>query len=59
MYPKEDYFAYLDYLRKSGIVNMFAATPYIMRNFNILSYKKADEILKEWINTFEERHPGE
>lgn len=51
----EKYFKYLDWLRETGITNMFGAAPYLEEAFGI-SRKEAREVLGEWMRTFEERH---
>ena len=53
---KQDVFEYLDDLRKSGVTNMLGATPYVACEFDI-KHREASELLKEWMDTFEERHP--
>ena len=52
----EDYFIYLDILRESGITNMFGAVPYLLEEFSELSEIEAKRILKNWMETFSERH---
>lgn len=52
----EEYFEYLDCLRESGVTNMFGATPYLVEEFSI-EKEEARKILKEWMDTFDERHP--
>ena len=52
----KSYFKYLDDLRESGITNMFGATPYLMRTFSELSEENAKKLLKNWMETFSERH---
>lgn len=42
---------YLDELRDSGVVNMFGATPYIMREFGG-DNKTAKNILLEWMDSY-------
>ena len=49
---------YLDDLRKSGVTNMFGATPYLEREFPALSRKEAGDILGYWMETFSDRHPS-
>lgn len=53
-----EYFEYLDELRDSGVTNMFGATPYLEDEFSV-SKREARVILKEWMRTFDERHPEE
>lgn len=55
MVANEDHLNYLDELRESGVVNMFGAGPYLEEEFD-LSKQEARTILKEWMNTFGERH---
>jgi hypothetical protein len=43
-------FDYLEALRESGITNMFGATPYIERVFNV-PRKEAVSLLIEWMET--------
>jgi hypothetical protein len=49
-------FLYLDRLRESGIVNMYGARPYVEDEFG-LGRQEAKELLIEWMETFEDRHP--
>lgn len=53
---KEEHLNFLDALRESGSTNMFGASPYIMKAFN-LSKNDSMEILSYWMQTFSERHP--
>lgn len=52
----ENYFNYLDELRKSGNTNMFGATPYLINAFPELTKQEARDILQQWMGTFGERH---
>ena len=52
----EDYFTYLDILRESGATNMFSAIPYLLEEFSELSEVEAKKVLKNWMETFSERH---
>lgn len=52
----EKHLKYLDNLRKSGVTNMFGATPYLMRAFKKLKKDEARDVLLYWMRTFEERH---
>ena len=54
---KEKHLLFLDSLRESGVVNMFAARPYLNDAFKDLTGKEAGDILQHWMNTFSERHP--
>ena len=50
-YVTQEHLEYLDNLRESGIVNMFAASPYIEKRFKV-SQKEAIQILTYWMETF-------
>lgn len=54
MENKDVYFNYLEDLRKSGVTNMFGATPYLEAEFEELSHAEAVEILKEWMKNYNE-----
>lgn len=56
MDEKETVFVYLDELRESSITNMFGAAPYLQKKF-YFNPKKAKDLLIEWMETFEARHP--
>lgn len=45
------YWIYLEELRKSGVTNMFGATPYLMNEFN-LDEKEAAKILADWMHNY-------
>lgn len=45
------YWIYLERLRRSGVVNMFGATPYLMDEFG-LSKREASNILAEWMRNY-------
>ena len=53
----EDYFVFLDALRESGSTNMFAAAPYLVAEYPELKKTQARVILKEWMESFSDRHP--
>ena len=55
---EKDVFEYLDNLRDSGITNMFGAVPYLQTDLG-LSRNEASRVLREWMETFDERHPEE
>lgn len=48
---KNKYWIYLENLRKSGVVNMSGATPYLMKAFD-LDRKEAEKILLEWQDNY-------
>ena len=48
---KQEYFAYLESLRDSGVTNMFGAAPFLQHQFG-LSKQEAKEVLLEWMNSY-------
>lgn len=46
------YFNYLENLRKSGVVNMYGARPYLERDFR-LSENEARNILLKWMENYD------
>ena len=52
----DEYFEFLDELRKSGVTNMYGAVPYLMAAFDYLSEDEAKHILIDWMKTFSDRH---
>jgi hypothetical protein len=48
----EQHKEYLDNLRESGVINMFGASLYLVRDFPELSSKEAKTVLSEWMRTF-------
>lgn len=48
---EQEYFDYLDLLRESGAINMFGASPYLAKEFN-LDKKQARKILSKWMQNF-------
>jgi hypothetical protein len=54
---KEEHYTYynvLEKIRKSGICNMWGATPYLMEICDELTRDEAKEILLEWIENYNE-----
>lgn len=49
----EDAFDYLDLLRESGVVNMYGARPYLVRDCE-LNNKQASKALCLWMDTYEQ-----
>lgn len=45
------YWIYLEELRQSGETNMYGATPYLMREFD-LSNDEAKKILLDWMKNY-------
>ncbi len=56
--PKKTMFKFLDGLRESEAINMFGAAPHLAEAFN-LDKKESRAVLKEWMETFSERHKEE
>lgn len=48
----QEQYAFLEALRESGVTNMFGATPYLMRNFD-LDEKTAKQILVSWMRNYD------
>lgn len=46
-----EYWIYLELLRRSGITNMFGASPYLAERFN-LSKQEAQKILADWMRNY-------
>lgn len=53
-----EFFAYLDDLRESGVINMFGAGAYLQDGFNI-SREDASAVLSKWMSTFSDEPAGE
>lgn len=49
--PNEEYYAYLDALRESGVTNMFGAAPYLQQEFGLDRYE-ARKVLLQWMDSF-------
>jgi hypothetical protein len=54
----DEHLEYLDFLRQTGVTNMFSASPYVAREFPELTRKEAETVLLYWMRTFSERHPS-
>lgn len=50
---KNKYWIYLENLRKSGVVNMYGAGPYLQKAFD-LTKDEAKEILLDWMDNYKE-----
>lgn len=48
---KNKHWIFLEKLRRSGVVNMFGAASYIMREFNV-TYEQAKDILTNWMKNY-------
>lgn len=46
---------YLDTLRESGTINMFAAVPHLKAEFPNLNKQDASKILKYWMDAYTKR----
>ena len=55
---EENIFEYLDKLRESGVTNMWGASTYIEKEFDV-SRRESGDLLVKWMKTFTERHPSE
>jgi hypothetical protein len=55
-YLQDEVNLFLDRIRESGAINMFGAAPYVQEAFSI-SKKEAKELLLNWMDTFDQRHP--
>lgn len=49
--PTNEYWIYLEELRRSGATNMFGAVPYIMKEFGV-DAGKATKILSDWMKNY-------
>lgn len=45
------YNQYLEKLRRSGVINMFGAVPYLMEEFD-LDKQEATNVLKDWMENY-------
>ena len=54
MATKNKYHIFLERLRRTGITNMYAASPYLCMQYRI-SAEEADSILSDWMNTYNEK----
>lgn len=50
----EEYYKFLEALRRTGVVNMYAATPYLKECFSDMSESKAKNILINWMENYNE-----
>lgn len=52
----EKYFAYLNWLRHTGVTNMYGARPYLQQVFPELADdpQRARDILRAWMNSYRE-----
>lgn len=50
---KNKYWIYLENLRKSGVVNMYEAAPYLQKTFD-LGDKEAIKILADWMKNYKQ-----
>jgi hypothetical protein len=47
-----EYFKFLETLRKSGVTNMFGAAPYLAGAFSITN-SEARDILQKWMKSYD------
>ena len=52
---KRTYYAYLDKLRDSGLIDMFGAAKYLEREFPELEHKEAVSVLQGWMDSHAQR----
>ena len=50
----EDYYKTLEAIRRTGVVNMYGAAPYLRECFPKLSKDDANEILVNWMRNYDE-----
>lgn len=57
----EEALVFLDDLVKSGVTNMWGATPYLYDEFgsDFMDRQQCREVLQYWKDTFSSRHPSE
>ena len=48
---RQHYYNFLERLRRSGVTNMFGATPYLMEEFG-LSKSEAHKVLSDWMKNY-------
>jgi hypothetical protein len=53
---QDDVNMFLDRLREIGAINMFGAAPYVVEAFGVGKQESRD-LVKNWMLTFDERHP--
>ena len=51
---EKEVFCFLNVLRESGVTNMFGATEYILEEFPEIKKNEARELLKLWMNNFDD-----
>ena len=52
---KRMYYAYLDELRESGLIDMFGAAKFLEREFPELNYGQAVSVLHGWMESHTQR----
>ena len=48
-----EYYVFLEMLRKTGVTNMFGATPYLVEHYD-LDKRVAREVLTSWMQNYDE-----
>ncbi len=49
----EEYYKTLEAIRRTGVVNMFGATPYLKACYGMLKEDEAKEILCNWMHNYD------
>lgn len=49
----DEYYEMLEFIRRTGVTNMWGAAPYLKEGANI-SYELAKEVLLSWIENYDE-----
>ena len=50
----EEYYKVLEAIRRTGVVNMFGASPYLKECYPNLTKEECDEILCNWMHNYSE-----
>tara|TARA_R100001015_G_C4611798_1_gene167236 strand:+ start:1231 stop:1467 length:237 start_codon:yes stop_codon:yes gene_type:complete len=48
----EEYYIFLEILRESGVTNMFGASRYLVKHYD-LDKKKANDVLRSWMRNYD------
>lgn len=56
---RETYYIFLDHLKNLGVCNTFGVVPslYLRNEFSELNEDLSNEILADWMDSYDERHP--
>jgi predicted transcriptional regulator YheO len=55
-HQRQEFLEFLDELRESGVVNMYGAAPYLVKEFG-MPKMTAYKILDDWMASYAARHP--